>query len=136
VSSTTVDRLCVVALPAPSFRIFAVAETGVLTLNGVTISGGKAFSDDCHVAPGAFACGGGIANLGTLHVTSSRVLNDVVSSGVYAQGGGFENNGTATITGSDIVGNAAPTSCRSTFRCPASACFPSMPTCCSPRSRC
>jgi hypothetical protein len=79
----------------PGFRIFAVVNTGDLTLDNVTVSGGRKLSIK----------GGGIANYGgTVTVTNSSTI-----SGNRAQYGGglYSSDGVLTITGSTITGNKA-----------------------------
>ena len=80
---------------APDFSILAVSNTGDLTLNDVTISGGRITS--------FYSSGGGIYNNGLL------TLNDSVVSGNYAYstGGGISNGGTLVLNGSLVSYNAA-----------------------------
>ena len=77
------------------FRILTVANTGNLTLNNATITGGVA---------GAFPhnLGGGIVNGGTVTLNNSTV------SGNSAQfGGGVDNSGMLTLNNSTVSGNSA-----------------------------
>jgi hypothetical protein len=97
------------ASSAPSFRIFYVDSGGALTVNKVTISGGRAI--DCPNSPFFLAaCGGGIDNFGTLTMTQSRVTGNTATSSAAArvelEGGGIENWGTATVSQSAVSGNA------------------------------
>ncbi|MFC5819686.1 hypothetical protein [Nonomuraea harbinensis] len=95
---------------APAFRILLVAGTGTLTLNRITISGGRA--TDCPGAPAppnppGLVCGGGINNQGTLTVNHSRVIGNTATSGVFAEGGGIDSDGTATLYNTDVSYNTA-----------------------------
>jgi hypothetical protein len=102
-------------------RIFEVAAKYSLSLSGLTISNG--FADSTQVG------GGGIANHGTLAVSSCTLTSDQASeyggaiindysatlavtnttlSGNYAYGGGaIANHGSLTITGSTLSANSA-----------------------------
>ena len=92
-NGSTVER----ADGTPSFRIFAVAAEGGLTLDNLTVSNGSVES-----AP-YITAGGGILNEGVLTLTDSTLSNN--------EGGGFGggilniNTGTATLTNSTISGN-------------------------------
>lgn len=101
------DTTIIDARPAPEAasvdRVLAVADTGNLTLSGVTITGGRA---------GEFAQGGGIVVLGgTLSVRDCRVSDNLALGG----GGGIAVGGAsiappataATITRCEIAGNVA-----------------------------
>lgn len=92
---------------APAFRIFAVASTGNLTLNAVTVSGGLA--SDCSIpAQSTHVCGGGIANDGTLTVQNSNIVNNHAIGNVdIVEGGGIHNTRTATVASSLLSGNSA-----------------------------
>jgi hypothetical protein len=104
ITKATISR----ASGAPAFRIFAVASTGNLTLKRVTVSGGLA--PDCPNHPGR-ACGGGIANEGTLTVKRSRIVNNAATaSASTAEGAGIANRGTATVANSVVGGNSATNS--------------------------
>lgn len=98
------------AKSAPDFRILLVADTGTLTLNKTTISGGRA--TDCPIIPGGAGavCGGGINNQGTLTVNHSRVVHNAADSatdGIAVEGGGIDSDGTATVNDTDISNNTA-----------------------------
>ncbi len=67
-------------------------SAGTSSLDGLTITGGNAFS------------GGGIVNDGTLTVTDAVISGNSATTG---GGAGIENNGTLTVTGSTISGNDA-----------------------------
>ena len=85
---------------APDFRILAVGNTGSLTLQETTISGGVAGS-----FPGRY--GGGVYNSGgTVTVTNSTISGNFTYSG---GGGGVAiyGGGTVTVTNSTIAGNTA-----------------------------
>lgn len=83
---------------APEFRIFHVADTGILTLNRATISGG--------IMNLGFEDGGGIYNEGTLNVLESTVSQNKVMS-IFPSGGGIYNIGTLTIINSLLTHNDA-----------------------------
>ncbi|MGH3999453.1 MAG: hypothetical protein ACRDTJ_18580, partial [Pseudonocardiaceae bacterium] len=61
---------------APLFRILAVGATGNLTLQGTTVTGGRA-SDSCSSFPMDPCRGGGIFNRGTLTLDHSSVSGNV-----------------------------------------------------------
>lgn len=93
------------ASEAAAFRIFAVASTGNLALNAVTVRGGLA--PDCPNQAGD-VCGGGIANGGTLSVHSSRIVNNAATGSAFSvEGGAIYTNGTATVASSVVSGNSA-----------------------------
>jgi hypothetical protein len=80
----------------PEFRIVHVATTGILTLRGVTITGGK-------ISQGT-GRGGGIFNAGTLTLIATIITNNTVND----NGGGIENdNSTVIIRRSRIVTNTS-----------------------------
>ncbi|MEM9155165.1 MAG: choice-of-anchor Q domain-containing protein, partial [Cyanobacteria bacterium P01_F01_bin.33] len=85
-------------------RVLEVLETGTLTLEGVTITGGRINSNDR---------GGGILNDGgTLTVSNSAISgNNKPESGsfyVYGIGGGIYNDGgTLTVSNSTVSDNSA-----------------------------
>jgi hypothetical protein len=74
----------------PDFRIFGIASGTTVTIDGLTISNGRA-SD-----------GGGIHNAGTLDVASSTISGNDATNG-----GGIYNFGTLDITSSTISDNTA-----------------------------
>jgi hypothetical protein len=79
---------------APGFRIFAVAVSGKLTLNGLAVArGGLAFP------------GGGILNEGSLTINRSTLE----TSGLGLEGGGVFNaaTGTLNLTNSFVIRNSA-----------------------------
>jgi hypothetical protein len=84
----------VIARPpnAPAFRLLHVAPIGVLTVQALTMTGGRI---------GTFSLGGGIRNEGTVVLTATR-LEDNFADG----GGGLANlGGQVTIEHSELVGN-------------------------------
>lgn len=103
---------------APPFRIFHVAPTGTLTVDGIAIRGG--FIECCDI-------GGGIFNNGQLTITNSIIsdnvavfegggiagdgaiiiTNSTISFNSAQDGGGIFSNGPVTITNSDISENSA-----------------------------
>jgi hypothetical protein len=97
---------------APAFRIFEVAPGANLTLVGATVSGGRA--TDCPGYSEAI-CGGGIVNLGTLHVSSGRIVDNTAAGSpsaapdfTFVEGGGIDNlSGTVTVFDSEVTGNSA-----------------------------
>jgi hypothetical protein len=76
----------------PLFRIFTVPAGAVVTISGLTISGGG----------DGGGLGGGIENAGTLAVTDSTL-----SGNSAALGGGIENGGNLAVTDSTLTGNSA-----------------------------
>ncbi|MFJ8165856.1 hypothetical protein ACIRBY_33745 [Streptomyces sp. NPDC096136] len=93
---------------APRFRILRVGETGTLTLNSTTISGGRA--TDCPLFTGQGVCGGGIYSQGRLTVNHGRVVHNTANAavdGVFAEGGGIDSDGTATVNDTEISHNSA-----------------------------
>jgi CSLREA domain-containing protein len=80
---------------AANFRIFTVISGSVVSISGITISGGNVPEDS----------GGGISNRGTLTVTNSTISgNSSASSG----GGVLNFNGSTVIKFSTITKNSAP----------------------------
>ncbi len=85
-----------------SFRILLVTGSGNLTLQGLTITGGK-----------TGAPGGGIFNLeGTLTVNHSKVTGNASEGGMMSAGGGIASGtfgtgplGTTTLNFSQVTGN-------------------------------
>src|SRR5438105_4383901 len=87
----------------PDFRIFEVAS-GDLTLNGVTIRGGRAVAG----APGYIGGGSGLRNdSGKLQLVNSTVTGNGTDAGVNDGGGVFNNYGTVTVQNSTISGNTS-----------------------------
>src|SRR4051794_37221194 len=76
--------------------VFQVDTGATADFTGLSISGGSAVDGR----------GGGIANRGTLTITSSTLSgNSAVRGGGGIAGGGIANSGTLTITGSTLSGN-------------------------------
>ena len=99
-SGTGADRFTVRRDTGGDYRIFTVTSGRVVSISGITISGGNVPGD----FPGDF--GGGIANRGTLTVSDSTISGN--SSGGF--GGGIVNSTSltsTTITNSTISGNSA-----------------------------
>ncbi len=96
---TTVQRDA--ADGTPTFRIFHVAGTGNLTLNGLTVCSGSAQG-----AAFPATSGGGIFNSGVLELTNSMVSGNLAAF----TGGGIENfNGTGALTDTTVSNNSAHT---------------------------
>ncbi len=98
------------AAGTPDFRIFTVPAGAVVTIAGLTISGGVV-SNSSDVFGGF---GGGIYNAGTLSITNSTLsfnsANAKGGSGLGGNtglGGGIYNAGTLSITNSTLSGNSA-----------------------------
>jgi len=91
--STVIER----DADALDFRLLHVAATGSLTLEGLTLRGGRVeFS------------GGGIFNLGTVTILRSTLIDNVAFGGFSSIGGGLSNMGGAlTLINSNISGNIA-----------------------------
>jgi hypothetical protein len=79
---------------APGFRLVHVAATGVLTLDGLTLQGGRA---------GVFGGGAGLFNRGALSLTHITVAHN--SAGGGGAGGLLNSGGTATIAMTKFVNN-------------------------------
>jgi predicted outer membrane repeat protein len=94
-SALTVARN--VAGGTPAFRIFTVPAGGVVTIIGLTISGGMG------------PIGGGIDNGGSLSLFQATVSGNSASdvNGGSGTGGGISNQGTLSITNSTLSGNSA-----------------------------
>ncbi|MEX2426032.1 MAG: hypothetical protein WD401_04630, partial [Thermomicrobiaceae bacterium] len=84
-----------------SFRILNIAESGILTLNHVTISGVDSGNLD----------GNGIYNdAGVVTLTDTTISGNLSSSGDASEtygGGIFNNSGELTLTNSTVSGNEA-----------------------------
>src|SRR5207342_1302667 len=103
---------------APGFRLFAVAVSGKLTLNGLAVArGGLAFPGGGILNEGSLTInrstletsglgleGGGVFNAatGTLNITNSFVIRNSAHDGA-----GIFNGGTAIVTHSSIIENGA-----------------------------
>jgi hypothetical protein len=114
---------------APTFRIFHIAASGSLTLDGITIAGGAVTDDSgggllnagmltlvkstvrnntTFFTDAAFiADGGGIFNSGTLALLNSSVRENASGSDLFANGGGIFSSGTLTLTNSSVSDNVA-----------------------------
>ena len=97
--NTIIER----AATAPQFRIFHVAQSGLLNLEDLTVRGGS--------WGGAVAFGGGgILNRGTLVITHCAVTDNFVFTGSGVQGGGgggIASLGRLFIAGSTVAHNSA-----------------------------
>jgi CSLREA domain-containing protein len=86
-----------------TWRVFQVAPTGNLTLNGVTVRHGRC-NGSCTVVGNVFPnAGGGIYNSGTLTVKNSTIAGNTGDAG----GGIYNRAGTLTVTNSTFSGNTA-----------------------------
>src|SRR6185369_10191868 len=95
-SGSTIERSS-----ADPFRLLAVAASGNLTLQNLTLQGGQAHYDGVD-----FITGGGGAilnNFGTCTVTKSTITGNTADQA----GGGVYNNGVLTLTNSTVSGNTA-----------------------------
>ncbi len=93
------------AAGTPEFRIFTVPAGAVVTIAGLTISGGVvATGSDVY---GGF--GGGISNAGTLTISNCTVSDNSVQGVPYSDGtgGGISNAGTLTISNCTVSDNSA-----------------------------
>jgi hypothetical protein len=103
---------------APDFRLLYVDSTGNLTLNGLTITGGRSASfgggiynvggtvtlTNTIVSDNSTSSGGGIYNSGgTMSLTNTTVSGNIAGSG----GGIRIDNGTATLANTTVSGNSA-----------------------------
>ncbi|MGH8569642.1 MAG: hypothetical protein ACREXU_16955, partial [Gammaproteobacteria bacterium] len=87
---STIERLSL------TFRLLAVSATGDLTLQNLTLRGGRSSSD-----------GGGVLNRGgTLTISNSTVSGNRVYGDGDRGGGVFNEGGTLTITHSTVSGNS------------------------------
>jgi hypothetical protein len=98
------------ASSAPDFRFFHVLESATLSLNTLTLRGGRA--SDCQNDPLGFitGCGGAIESFGTVNVNDSHVDRNLATSAVAGdnvEGGAIENFGTLNVTSSSFDSNTA-----------------------------
>ena len=82
----------------PDFGIFDLQAGAIVTIDGLSISGGVQVGSD----------GGGIVNSGTLTLTNSMIEGNSVAGvpSLGADGGGIYNSGTLNIEGSTISDNS------------------------------
>lgn len=110
-NGSTIERSS--ATGTPSFRLFNVAPDASLTLNNLTVRGGKTWAAGWYLEP---AQGGGIYNRGSLSLAGVTVednttvgwmpvYNSAAVPAGSAEGGGIYSAGTLTITGSVIQNN-------------------------------
>jgi len=95
------------AAGTPEFRIFTVPAGAVVTIAGMTISGGVGSG----VNP-SITVGGGIYNAGTLSVTNCTLRGDSANGAIFnpsavGSGGGIYNAGRLSVTNSTLSGNSA-----------------------------
>lgn len=103
-----------------SLRVFDIASTGTVTLNGLTIANGRTNTSGAgilnngnttiqssiiqnNVATGSSSDGGGIYNRNQLAINNTTIRNNTSGD----DGGGIRNDGTLTVTNSTISGNTA-----------------------------
>jgi hypothetical protein len=91
ITSTMPPTIIERAAGAPFFRLFHVAATGTLTLDGLTVAGGNIAGE-----------GGGLLNRGRVVLMHSTFTDN---AGDY--GGGLSNEGVLTLTQSTIVRSRA-----------------------------
>jgi len=94
--NTIIER----AASAPPFRIFHVAQSGLLNLEDLTVRGGR-------WGGGVAFGGGGILNRGTLVITHCAVTDNVSFTGSSSGGGGIASLGRLFIAGSTVANNSA-----------------------------
>lgn len=88
---------------AAPFRVLAVGRDGDLDLNWVTISGGRAITDSFRAVEVTYAtAGGGILNMGGLHL-----LRTTISGNTAAVGGGVYNAGRLSGSHANFIHNDA-----------------------------
>jgi len=86
---------------AQKFRIFAVADTGSLTLQNTIVSGGSAVD---RINSDGNSGGAVYSYKGSVNLVNSRILGNTARSG---GGGVFMNGGALALTNSTISGNSA-----------------------------
>ncbi len=84
-------------------RVLEVSDTGILTLNSMTISNGVC-DGACNTFP---QHGGGILNAGFLAINNSTISSNQASSGTNGSGGGIYSTGALLISSSTFTGNQA-----------------------------
>ena len=82
-----------------------INNAGTLTLNGDHVENNHASSSSLGTFPQDY--GGGIANSGTLTVTTTTIAGNSVGISPNGSGGGLGNEGTANLTADTISGNSA-----------------------------
>src|SRR5262249_24206626 len=95
-------NLLAVDAGGPSIRVFTVPAAGIVSISGLTITGGFAF----------LQYGGGIYNAGQLTLTACAISNNVSDGSATegAAGGGIYNTGTLTVRDSTVSGNRVDSS--------------------------
>lgn len=89
---------------APPFRLLAVAAGGELNLYNITLQGGYApFTTSIDRVSRQ---GGGIYNLGKLHLNNVKIREN--TTGEYGYGGGVYAEGVITISYSNFTDNSSP----------------------------
>ncbi len=82
----------------PNFGVFDVQAGAIVTISGLTITGGATVGAD----------GGGIASAGTLVINGDTISGNSVAGipSAGAKGGGIYNTGTLTVSDATISGNS------------------------------
>lgn len=96
--TTIIER----AANAPAFRLLHIAASGTLTLEGLTLQGGRCLGSNGLVCLG----GAGLRNLGTVTLRHSVVRRNVSDEFNGGGGAGLQNLGTATLTHCTFIDNA------------------------------
>jgi len=86
---------------APDFRLFHVAQTGTLKLQGLTARGGRLRSGSIPFD------GGGLFNLGTAIISESVLTDSATGFGGAGAGGGIASVGKLVIAGSAVSRNSS-----------------------------
>ena len=87
---------------APAFRLLHIAASGTLTLEGLTLQGGRCLGSNEGLCFG----GAGLRNLGTVTLRHSMVRRNVSDEFNGGGGAGLQNLGTATLTHCAFIDNA------------------------------
>ena len=96
-SGATIARSTATGVPA--FRIFDVADGGILRLNSLTLRNGLANNGQ--------QGGGAIFNHGTLTVTTTTFTNNSSPAATGTSGGAIDSTGTLSVNTSTFSGNSA-----------------------------
>ncbi len=104
---------------APAFRLFTINANKIVSISGLTLTGGFENNGGGIFNGGAltlsrvvirgnevFENGGGLRNEGTLTLSDSTLTNNS-ATGAGNEGGGLYNVGTATVSNTTLAGNAS-----------------------------